>query len=131
MSVYDVIVAGGGAAGVGAAVGAAQAGARTLLIERGSFLGGAATLRSVTTYCGLYLSGREGTPSQAVFGVAEEVLERLRRINAVTPPISAHGVYVVFDPEALKVVLDHIVADAGVDVMFHDRSRRARGVNTD
>jgi thioredoxin reductase len=61
MSAYDVIVAGGGAAGVGAAVGAARAGAHTLLIERGSFLGGAATLRSVTTYCGLYLSGSEET----------------------------------------------------------------------
>jgi len=37
MSAYDVIVAGGGAAGIGTAVGAAQAGAHTLLIERGSF----------------------------------------------------------------------------------------------
>jgi hypothetical protein len=36
----------------------------------------------------------------------------------VTPPHTAHAVYVVFDPEALKVALDGVVADAGVDVMF-------------
>jgi len=118
MCAYDVIVAGGGAAGIGAAVGAAQAGARTLLIERGSFLGGAATLRSVTTYCGLYLSGSGQAPAQVVFGVADQVLARLRRLDAVTPPHTAHAVYVVFDPEALKVTLDGVVADAGVDVMF-------------
>jgi hypothetical protein len=130
MSAYDVIVAGGGAAGVGAAVGAAGAGAHTLLIERGSFLGGAATLRSVTTYCGLYLSGGEetDTPAQVVFGVAEQVLVRLRRLVAVTPPHAAHAVYVVFDPEALKITLDGVVADAGVEVMFEtdliDATRR-------
>jgi hypothetical protein len=73
--------------------------------RRGSFLGGAATLRSVTTYCGLYLSGTTETdaPTQVVFGIAEQVLARLRRLDAVTPPQTAHAVYVVFDPEALKI----------------------------
>ena len=135
MYAYDVIVAGGGAAGIGAAVGAAQAGAHTLLIERGSFLGGAATLRSVTTYCGLYLSGNGQAPAQVVFGVAEQVLARLRRLDAVTPPHAAHAVYVVFDPEALKVTLDGVVVDAGVDVMFEtdviDATRRGSGGRSD
>ena len=47
----DVIVIGGGAAGTAAAVGAANAGAQTLLVESGPFLGGAATLKNVLT-CG-------------------------------------------------------------------------------
>lgn len=111
---YDVVVAGGGSAGVAAAVGAARTGARTLLIERGPCLGGAATLRNVLTYCGIYT--RADPPRQVVFGVAEEVLRGLRRLGAVSAPTRFTSVAVVFDPESVKLVLDRICHDAGVDV---------------
>ncbi|HEU4538779.1 MAG TPA: FAD-dependent oxidoreductase, partial [Polyangiaceae bacterium] len=65
MEKYDVIVAGGGSAGVAAAIGASRMGARTLLVERGPCLGGASTLRNVLTYCGIYT--REDPPRQVVF----------------------------------------------------------------
>jgi succinate dehydrogenase/fumarate reductase flavoprotein subunit len=48
----DVIVVGGGAAGTAAAIGAASAGAQTVLVESARILGGAATLKNVLTYCG-------------------------------------------------------------------------------
>jgi flavin-dependent dehydrogenase len=76
---YDVAVVGGGSAGVAAAV-AARSGARTLLPERAGCLGGAATLRNVLTYCGLYTLGKP--PRLAVAGVAAEVLAKLRRAVA-------------------------------------------------
>lgn len=114
---YDVIVVGGGSAGVAAAVGAAEAGRRTLLVEHGPCLGGAATLRNVVTYCGLYT--RTDPPRQVVFGVAERVLSGLRAAGAVTPPTRFTAVAVVFDPETVKRVLDGICADAGVDVLLH------------
>jgi hypothetical protein len=113
---YDVVVAGGGSAGVAAAVAAARAGARTLLVERGPCLGGAATLRNVVTYCGLF---SRDTGQQVVFGIADEVLACLRSKGAVSEPLRFTGVSVVFDPEHVKVVLDGLCAAAQVDVRLH------------
>src|SRR5436190_21540708 len=128
MTDYDVAVVGGGSAGVAAAVASARCGARTLLLERAGCLGGASTLRNVVTYCGLYTLG--DPPRQAVAGVAEEVLQGLRLLGAVTGPQRHPGVFVVFEPEAVKRVLDTLCAEAGVEVLLHAfvcEARREQG----
>ena len=67
---YDVVVIGGGAAGVAAAVGARAAGATVRLVEQYPFLGGAATNSSVLALCGFFDQNR----NQVVAGVGEDIL---------------------------------------------------------
>ncbi len=68
---YDVVVAGGGIAGISAAIAAARMGAKTLLIERQYALGGLATMGLVTYYLPLC----DGCGRQVSFGIAEELLK--------------------------------------------------------
>lgn len=117
MEHYDVLVVGGGSAGVAAAAGAARTGARVGLIEAAGCLGGAGALRNVVTYCGLYTLGDR--PVQVVGGVAEDILAKLRSWGAVTPPMRHRGVFVVFDPEGAKRALDDVCKEAGVEVLLH------------
>jgi flavin-dependent dehydrogenase len=108
----DVIVVGGGAAGTAAA----SAGAQTLHVESCPFLGGAAALKNVLTYCGLFTNYQK---KQAVFGVADQVLRCLRAMGAVSEPIQFHGVAVLIEPESVKYVLDQFCKQAGVQVCLH------------
>lgn len=118
---YDVVVVGGGSAGVAAAVGAARSGARTLLVERYGFLGGAATNSLVLTYCGFHVAGAEA--SQAVGGIGRELLLYLTTLGFDTRPVrSKSGNWLVMiDVEAVKFAFDKLAAAPHLDLRFHSR----------
>lgn len=118
MERYDVVVVGGGSAGVAAAIGARQAGAKTLLLERNPYFGGQATHSLVPAYCGFCTNGENW--SQVVKGVGQMVLDRLKEMGRFdgfyTSPTG--NLIARLDPEAAKLALDQLVQEAGVDYLL-------------
>ena len=95
---YDVVVCGGGMAGFGAAVAASRKGARVLLIERETALGGLATV------------GLVPIPKDTPAGISQEMISRLEEVDAHTRRNS--------DPEKHKLILDRMVREAKIDLLL-------------
>ena len=117
----DVLVVGGGASGVAAATVAAEAGHKTMLIERYGFCGGAAVAGMSGTICGMYLaSERSRRPEQVVFGFTERFRTELWRRGGLTEPqIYGKTWTVTHDPLVWREAADHFLTRAGVAVLFH------------
>lgn len=117
---YDVAVLGGGPAGIAAAVAAARAGRRTLLIERYGFLGGMGTAAGVTNFCGLH-ANVHGEMHRVVQGIASDLLARIDRIGGLNAPHLILGKIFAqaYDTAAYKIAADDLLAHHKVDILFH------------
>ncbi len=100
----DVLVTGGGAAGLSAAVTAAREGASTLLVERHAFLGGAATANLVS---------KLSQHREVLYGVSAEIVDELIRRKAAVA-----GRVINFDPEGFKKLALDLVRGAGVRLLL-------------
>jgi hypothetical protein len=119
---YDVLVCGGGPAGVSAAIAAARLGKRVLLAESTGCLGGMATNGFVTAFDGM------GDGEKCIVGgIMREVVETLYDRGGLAqgsdPDSWRKNLYrpTRFHPEALKILLDDLAAESGVHVRFFAR----------
>jgi hypothetical protein len=117
---YDVAVLGGGPAGIAAAVAAARAGRKTLLIERYGFLGGMGTAAGVTNFCGLH-ANVFGEHHRVVQGVASDLLARIDHLGGLNAPHLILGKILAqaYDTAAYKIAADDLLAAHKVDILFH------------
>lgn len=119
----DVLVCGGGPAGVAAAETAARRGQKTLLVERLGFLGGAAVAGYSGTICGLFYGSdtpEEDGPKQAVFGWTDRFYQELKKRGHVTEPQLYGKTYLVpFDPQGWKETAEDMVLASGAKILYH------------
>lgn len=118
----DVLVVGGGAAGVAAAHTAAAQGLKVLVLERYGFCGGGAVAGMSGTICGLYLAheGRDKAPERLVHGFVDRFIAAMDERNGLTGPVRYGQTFTrVHEPHAWRESAEGLLADQGVQVLYH------------
>src|SRR5213593_1500507 len=123
----DLVVVGGGSAGTAAAITAARAGLRTVLVEDSPFLGGMSTGGCVGTFCGFYYRERSGDLVRLVGGFAAEVADRLLADGLCYGPVPFKTTAAMpYVPWGVKRLYDTMArAEARLTVYLHARFLRA------
>jgi len=126
---YDVVVAGGGTAGVVAAIAAARTGARTALVERYGFLGGCLIggATGVHSFFNIYKRepSRTHEKKQIVRGLPQEMIDRLTAAGGGLGHVEMILGYdfvsmlTPCEPETFKLVAFEMCREAGVDLLMH------------
>ena len=121
---YDVIVAGGGVAGVAAAVSSARMGKKTLLIEKTISLGGLATIGLIN----LFVPMCNGRGTQIIKGMAEEFLRLSVKYGYDTIPeqwkdpsgkkSGGERYFTRFSPAIFSLALTELIENEGVDILY-------------
>lgn len=118
----DILVVGGGAAGLATAVVAARQGAKVVLLERYGFCGGGAVAGLSGTICGMYAAtdDRSAPPRQMVHGFLDDFVAAMEARGGLAPPVLYGKTFTrVHDPLVWREAADALLAEAGVQVVYH------------
>jgi hypothetical protein len=116
----DVLIIGGGSAGIAAAVAASQKGLKVMVIERNPFLGGKATAAEVGTVCGLYHFSRQDEAEYVVNGFTREFAEALRIRSGTQPLHNQQGLhYLPYNIDAFKELCNELLEQYSVTIHFN------------
>ena len=116
MKRYNVVVVGGGFAGVAAAIGAARSGLSVLLLERSNCLGGAAVNCLVNPFMEYWSKTNNNGVEEKLFlcqGIFREILDELDSLGALGDDLAT------FHEEYLKLILNRMVKKENIDILFH------------
>lgn len=115
----DIVVCGGGPAGVCAAIAAGRSGKRTILIERYGFIGGMSTAALV--YPWMTFHTVEG--KQVIKGIGQEIIDRLMAQNAspghLRDTVGFVNTITPYHPEVYKILAVDMLQEAGVKLLLH------------
>jgi len=116
----DVVVLGGGSAGIAAAVAAARKGLAVILIERNAYPGGKATAAEVGTVCGLYKFNKLESAEYLVKGFAKEFAESLQNASKNIPLHNSDGLhYLPYNIESFKEIALGFLKENNVTAYFN------------
>lgn len=116
----DVVVLGGGSAGVAAAVAAARKGLKVVIVERNAYLGGKATAAEVGTVCGLYHFSKKEESTYIVNGFAKEFAEKLQAASKSNPLHAPEGVhYLPYNIDAFKDLCAELIRVHKIKVQYN------------
>ncbi len=123
----DVVVVGGGMAGIAAAIASARTGARTILVERAGWLGGIGVTGAtgLHTFYNVYGAAPGAPRRKVVDGIAQELVERVRKMNGGVGHVEMErgsdfvSMLTPVEPETFKLAAALLCRESGVKLLLH------------